>query len=242
MRRGRLSCVGISGGCEPGKGCVRNLAWFGSETASWISFSARVVRCSVTSVPQSDDVLQRMVDAVEKVRQRLLKASGALNAAGIEYAVVDGNAVAAWVATVDEGAVRNTQDVDIMIRREQLPEAKAALEGAGFVYRHAAGMDLFLDHAGALARNAVHVVFSGEMVRQGEARPNPEVSEAVEMGSIRVLRLEALVQIKLTAFRDKDRTHLRDMIGVGLIDGTWPARFGGVLGARLQDLLDTPDG
>jgi hypothetical protein len=36
--------------------------------------------------------------------------------------------------------------------------------------------------------------------------------------------------------------HLRDMIGVGLVDATWPSRFNPELAARLQQLLDTPEG
>jgi len=48
--------------------------------------------------------------------------------------------------------------------------------------------------------------------------------------------------MKLTSFRDKDRTHLRDMIEVGLIDATWVARFPPPLAERLQLLLDTPGG
>ena len=55
--------------------------------------------------------LERMFGAMEKVRQRLLRATGALERAGIPYAVVGGHAVAAWVSRVDEGAVRGTQDV-----------------------------------------------------------------------------------------------------------------------------------
>ncbi len=39
--------------------------------------------------------LDRMVRAVEKVRERLLRATGALDAAGLPYAVIGGNAVAA---------------------------------------------------------------------------------------------------------------------------------------------------
>src|SRR5882762_3148452 len=109
-----------------------------------------------------------MVDAVELVRQRLLKASAALRGAGIAYAVVGGNAVAAWVATVDEAAVRNTQDVDILIRRADFPAAVAALNAAGFVHRHAAGLDLFLDGPAGNPRQAVHVIFASEFVRKGE--------------------------------------------------------------------------
>jgi hypothetical protein len=93
----------------------------------------------------SSVILQRMVDAVELVRQRLLRASSALKNAEIDYAIVGGNAVAAWVATVDRAAVRNTQEVDILIRRADYEPAKRALESAGFVHRRAAGLDLFLD-------------------------------------------------------------------------------------------------
>jgi hypothetical protein len=50
------------------------------------------------------------------------------------------------------------------------------------------------------------------------------------------------VRVKLTALRDKDRTHLRDLIDVGLIDHTWPAKLPPELGKRLQQLLDTPEG
>src|SRR3974390_1056921 len=95
--------------------------------------------------------LERMVRAVERVRERLLRATAALEQASIPYAVVGGNAVAAWVTRVDEAAVRNTQDVDILIRRQDLDAVKTALAGAGFVYRHAAGIDLFLDGAEAKA-------------------------------------------------------------------------------------------
>ena len=194
------------------------------------------------SFPIPTDILQRMVDAVEQVRRRLLRASAALKAAGLPYAVVGGNAVAAWVATIDSAAVRNTQDVDVMIRRSDLAAVKAALEAAGFVHRHAAGLDLFLDDAQANPRNAVHILFSGELVRQGEPAPNPDISESTDFDNFRVLNLMALVTIKLTAFRDKDRTHLRDLIGVGLIDQTWTTRLPPVLASRLQQLLDTPDG
>ncbi|MBY0308915.1 MAG: nucleotidyltransferase family protein [Phycisphaerales bacterium] len=65
--------------------------------------------------------------------------ASALNAAGVRYAVVGGNAVAAWVATVDAGAVRNTQDVDVLIDRAEFGRVRAALEAAGFVCRRAAG-------------------------------------------------------------------------------------------------------
>jgi hypothetical protein len=113
--------------------------------------------------------LDRMQRAVEKVRDRLLRSTAALEAAGVPYAVIGGNAVMAWVEQADEAAVRFTQDVDLVLRRDDLEPAKAA------------------NH-------------------------------------------------------DKDRMHMRDMLGVGLIDATWPARYPPELAARLQHLIDTPDG
>src|SRR5262245_7981804 len=97
--------------------------------------------------PTAELILERMVRAVEKVRERLLRSTAALDAANVPYAVIGGNAANAWIARVDEAAVRHTQDVDILIRRSDLPATRAALEATGFVYRHAAGIDMFLDGA-----------------------------------------------------------------------------------------------
>jgi hypothetical protein len=190
----------------------------------------------------SFDVLDRMVAAVEKVRDRLARATAALDRAGVPYAVVGGNAVASWVSRIDESLVRNTQDVDLLIRRSDLEAATAALKVAGFLYRHAAGIDMFLDGPAAKARDAVHVVFGGEKVRPEYLLPAPDVTESEPGQGYRVLNLDALVRMKLTSFRDKDRTHIRDMIDAGLVDKTWPARLPSPLGARLQQLLDTPEG
>jgi hypothetical protein len=185
---------------------------------------------------------ERMIRAVEKVRERLLRASAALDKAGISYAVVGGNAVASWVSAVDEAAVRNTQDVDLLLRRSDLDAATAALAQVGFVRRHVAGIDLFLDGPKAKARDAVHIVFAGEKVRPEYILPAPDTSESQQASLFRVLTLEALVRMKLTSFRDKDRTHLRDLLEVGLVDATWCQRFPPELAARLQDLVDNPQG
>jgi hypothetical protein len=172
----------------------------------------------------------------------LLRATAALESAGITYAVIGGNAVAAWVGRVDQSAVRFTQDVDLLILRSDLDAAKAALETAGFIYRRGASDDLFLDGPDAKARDAVRVVFAGERVRADYALPAPDVTESQRADTFRVLRLDALVRMKLTSFRDKDRTHLRDLISVGLVDESWRLTLPDELTARMQSLLDTPDG
>lgn len=194
------------------------------------------------SEPDGLLALERLERAVEKVRQRLLRAAAALEAGGVPYAVIGGNAVMAWVEQVDESAVRFTQDVDIVLRRADIDRAEQALAAAGFVRRRVAGIEMFLDGPGAKARDAVHVIFAGERVRPDDLAAAPDVTASESFQAYRVLTLEALVQMKLTSYRDKDKTHLRDMLGVGLIDATWPARYPPALAARLQHLIDTPDG
>jgi len=191
---------------------------------------------------------QRMSNAMENVRRRLLRASAALEAAGIPYAVVGGNAVAAWVSRVDESAVRNTRDVDLLLRRDDLAAARAALEAAGFHHRRVASlgrtgaMDVFLDGPDARVGDAVHIVFAGEKTLPTQPEPNARIEEIEAAGEFRLVSLEALVRMKLTAFRDKDRVHLRDLLAVGLIDASWLPRLPESLRARLEEIFATPEG
>jgi Uncharacterised nucleotidyltransferase len=189
-----------------------------------------------------------MEQGIEKVRQRLLRAAAALRAADLPYAVVGGNAVAAWVSRVDESAVRNTRDVDILVRRADFKKIRAALENAGFVYRQVSAlgrsgrMDLFLDHADAKARDAVHIVWAGEKITKDSPEPAPDPAGAEESGGFALVSLESLVRMKLSAFRDKDRMHLRDLLDVGLVDKEWISSLPPSLADRFRQILDNPFG
>jgi hypothetical protein len=183
-----------------------------------------------------------VVQAVDEVRHRLLRATRALAQAGVDYAVIGGNAVAIWVGSVDKAAVRFTQDVDILLRRNDLVPAQAALTAAGFHYSETLDVHMFLDSPDANSRQAVRVLFANEKVQQEYLLPTPDLSEAEAAEEYRVLNLEALVRMKLTSFLRKDQVHVLDMIGVGLIDASWPARFPPALAGRLQELLDDPNG
>lgn len=191
---------------------------------------------------------QRMAKGIDDVKRRLDRAAAALNQEGVAYAVIGGNAVAAWVSRVDESAVRNTRDVDILLRREDMACARAALEAAGFVHRRvsslgkAAAMDVFLDGPDAKIRDAVHVLWAGEKALPDALEATPELGSTETGDGFELIPLDALVRMKLISFRDKDRMHLRDLIGVGLVDKTWPARFSSELAARLQMILDDPEG
>jgi hypothetical protein len=194
------------------------------------------------TVEMSVEIFDRMERAVAKVRERLLRATKALNEAGVPYAVAGGNAVASWVAKIDEGAVRTTRDVDLLVRREDLPAVTAALQSAGFVPGTLLDVVMFRDGDEGKPSEAIHLLFAGEKTRPDHLLPAPEIETVNDPANFRVARLESLVLMKLMSNRDKDRTHLRDLIGVGLIDASWLPKLPAELAARLKELLDTPDG
>jgi len=188
------------------------------------------------------EILDRMERAVAKVRERLLRATAALNKAKIPYAVVGGNAVASWVATVDEGAARNTRDVDLLVRRDDLPAITSTLEQAGFVYGELLGVVMFRDGAEGKPSEAIHLLFAGEKTRPDHLLPAPEIQTVEDPAKYQVITLESLVVMKLMSNRRKDQVHVEDLIGVRLIDESWLEKLPSELAVRLKLILDTPDG
>ncbi|MBX3418506.1 MAG: hypothetical protein KF851_12950 [Pirellulaceae bacterium] len=189
-----------------------------------------------------DALWERIERAVEKVKERTRRVTRTLNSANIPYAVIGGNAVQHWVSQVDESAVRNTQDVDIILNEPDLERAIAALEPEGFIYRRSAGVSMFLDGPDAKTRDVVLVIFAGKKVRDEYPEPVPDIDQFELMGEARTLPLQKLLTMKLTSFRRKDQVHILDMIAIGMIDETWLPGFSSELQKRLQDLLDDPHG
>lgn len=192
---------------------------------------------------------ERMSEGIEKVKDRLRRAAGALDAEGIEYAVIGGNAVAAWVSRVDDSVVRNTRDVDILVRRADMPQIVPAMERAGFIHRTVyilggkGHIEMFLDGPGAKAREGVRLIFADEKVNVEAIEASPSVTEVdATHPDFRLIDLLALVTMILTSYRRKDQVHLLDMIEIGQLDASWPPRVPPALRQRLQDLLDDPDG
>jgi hypothetical protein len=188
------------------------------------------------------EILDRMERAVAKVRERLLRATAALSQAGIRYGVVGGNAVASWVARIDEGAVRTTRDIDILVRREDIPAITLALQNVGFIREEVLDVTMFLDGPKAKPSESIHLLFTGEKTRPDHPMPAPDLDTVDDPAGFQVLTLEPLVMMKLMSNRDKDRTHVRDLVGVGLIDQSWVAKLPPILAERLQHILDTPGG
>ncbi|MEK6644263.1 MAG: hypothetical protein AABZ08_10170 [Planctomycetota bacterium] len=159
------------------------------------------------------------VMAMERVEQRLRKVTAALDAAGVRYAVIGGNAVAVWVSKADPAATRTTKDVDLLVNQTDLPQIRTAIEGLGFQYQDLRRISLFIDPDEPSRMSGVHLIWAGKKVRPSYLHEAPTIDEAVfDPEGFWVLDLAALVRMKLTSFRDMDRVHIADLLRVGMID------------------------
>jgi hypothetical protein len=155
--------------------------------------------------------------AVEKILDVTTRFASALEGAGIPYRVVGGFAVFLHIDPVDPMAARLTKDVDVAIDRHDLDAIRVALTPHGFTHRHVAGVDMFLDAKHPGARSAVHAVFIGEKVRPEYLEPVPGSAPVRDRKGILIAPVADLVRMKLTSFRLKDKVHIQDLDGVGLI-------------------------
>lgn len=178
--------------------------------------------------------------AVDRVEKRLRRVTAALDEAGIKYAVIGGNAVAAWVARVDPGATRSTKDVDLLVDQADIDHIEAVLGEAGFTREDVLGVTLFKEPDEPSVRASIHLVWAQQKVRPEYSLPAPSVDESVrDPQGFSVIDLPALVRMKLTSFRDIDRVHIADMLSVGLIDETIKSGLASDLQERLSIVLDS---
>jgi hypothetical protein len=185
----------------------------------------------------------RYVMSLDDVANRLDRITKALEEASVPYALVGGQAVALWVSTKDPEAVRTTKDVDILLRREDLPQARAAAQAVGLEYFEVIGVGMFLETADRNPRKAVRLLWAGEKVKAEYPLPSPSLDETLVRQTGRaVVSLRDLVCMKLMANRDRDRTHLRDMIEVGLFGREMLEGLPDELATRLDTLLADPFG
>ncbi|MCH8824081.1 MAG: nucleotidyltransferase family protein [Planctomycetes bacterium] len=167
----------------------------------------------------SSTAYREYVMAVDRVEKRLRKVASALDEAGIKYAVIGGNAVAAWVARVDPSATRSTKDVDLLVEANDIDRITQVFEGINFTREEVMGLTLFIDPDEPSVRSAVHLIWANQPVRPDYKYPAPSVDDVQrDPQGFCVLDLPALVRMKLTSHRDIDRVHIRDLLSVGLID------------------------
>jgi hypothetical protein len=191
-----------------------------------------------TAVPaERQDPWEAYAMSLDDVTDRLHRITRALEEKSVPHAVVGGQAVALWVATKEPAAVRTTKDVDVLIRRVDLPRARAAALSVGMDYFEVMGVGMFLDRDAPNPRHAVHLVWAGEKVRPEYESPSPDIDQRQTISDINAVSLQGLILMKLLANRDQDRVHLRDMIDVGLVGRDLLDRLPASLAQRLKTLL-----
>jgi hypothetical protein len=129
-----------------------------------------------------------------------------------------------------------------MIARSDLERVKAIAAEHGFRFRHAAGMDMLLYEDTDSAKKAVRLFFSGEKVRPDQATPNPgidPVKKTILGRTVFVIPVSELLRMKLSAWRDKDRVHVRGMDAAGLITPEVEKALTECLLTRLQYTRET---
>ena len=177
---------------------------------------------------------------VEQLFEVLNRVSAAFREADIEYRVIGGIAVYLHVAERDELAARVTRDIDLSVNRRDLNRIAEAVRPYGFALRHVASIDMLVDAAKPSARSAVHLVMAGERVRPTDIAPIPEFSAPVETSEgILIVPVADLLRMKLTSFRLKDKVHIQDLDGVGLITPEVEASLPGELLKRLTEVRET---
>ncbi len=173
---------------------------------------------------------------VEQLFERIQQLHSLLTAAGVPYRIVGGLAVFIHVAERDPVRARLTADVDAAIHRDDFPAVIDAARKAGWVYRHAAGVDMLIESGRSRARSAVHLVFLNEKVRPEYVEAVPS-SPPVSTGEGFLLAPVAdLVRMKLTSYRLKDRVHIQELDAVGLISPEMEAELPDVLRSRLAEI------
>jgi hypothetical protein len=170
---------------------------------------------------------------VEQLFDLAGRVEAAFAAAGLEYRVIGGLAVYLYVEESQPDAGRLTRDIDIAVRREDLDRIAQAVESFGMQYGHVAGVDMLVQTGEPSVRRAVHLIFTGEKVNASYPEPAPAIGPCRTLQGIRLVPLTDLVRMKLTSFRSKDETHLKDLDEAGLITPEIEAGLSDTLRARL---------
>jgi len=148
----------------------------------------------------------------------LHKITSPLMAEGVPHELIGGLAVLVHVEGADPEHATLTRDVDLMIRRSDLERVTEIATRHGFRFRHTAGPDMLLYGETTSAGNAVHLRFSGEKVRPNQATPNPPIQAETKSllgAKVFIIPVADLVRMKLSAYRDKDRVHIRRIDAAG---------------------------
>jgi hypothetical protein len=151
-------------------------------------------------------------DENNSVFKALRKIAERLDGLGIPYAVVGG------LALFKHGYRRFTEDVDILVTKEDLKRIHSELEGLGYLPPYAGGKHLRDTELGVKVEFLTTGEFPGDGMKKPVSFPYPS-DVSVEIEGIRYVNLPALVELKLAsgmtgAGRRKDLADVLELIKV----------------------------
>jgi hypothetical protein len=149
-------------------------------------------------------------DGQGRVQKTLIRIAGRLDELGIPYAVAGGMALFA------HGYQRFTDDIDILMTREDVERMHAELDGRGWIRPFSTSKNLRDAQTGV----RIEFLISGGFPGDGKPKPVmfPVPSDvAVEIGGIKYVGLPAFVELKLASGmsgqnRDKDFVDVSELI------------------------------
>lgn len=92
------------------------------------------------------------------------------------------------------------------------------------------------------AKNAVHLVFSGEKVRANYPEPTPPImpdQKQIHGKDVMVIPVADLARMKLTSFRLKDQVDIKTLDAAGLITTEVEMKLPPELSTRLKHVRET---
>ena len=173
---------------------------------------------------------------VDDLIELAIRFATALSKAGVEYRIVGGLAAYLHVNEVDPLAARLTRDIDAAVSRADIEKIARIVKPFGLELRHTAGSDMLVDAKQPTARRAVYLICVREKVRPDYPEPVPDFSQAPEIRGLLVAPVADLVRMKLTSFRLKDKVHIQDLDGAGLITPEIEAQLPDLLKQRLAEV------
>jgi hypothetical protein len=162
-------------------------------------------------ITSADEILREVDEFFMKagpVHETLRKLAERLSKEKIEYAVIDGMALAL------HGFVRPTQDIDLLMTTEGLGSFHEQMVGRGYVLAFRGARKHFRD---AETGVPIEIITAGEY--PGDGKPKaiafPDPSEiSIEVGQYCVAGIEKLIELKLASAISAEHRRLRDMADV----------------------------
>jgi len=140
------------------------------------------------------------------VHKALRKITKRLDGLGIPYAVVGG------MAMFFHGYRRFTEDVDLLVTREDLAEIHRQFDGLGYVPPFAGSKQLRDAEYGVRVEFLVTGEYPGDGLPKPIAFPDP-TNVSVEADGMRLLRLPTLIELKLASGMSNPR-RAKDLVDV----------------------------